>query len=564
MIPVIPPLTPPLDNVSLPIGPLDSSSITALDAGAKISETSTSLPTVVTGTTSRFPVQVSRLPNKGRCFIATRRIQPRELVFVAESYGANISDSWMDCGFCHFCWINIQNQKAQVRLPKDESAPSEQDGARSNKKPKQKTTMMFCDETCHQLYKPDMAQWICQIEQKIRRVWNESVSRHWKLRFPHRSSSAGLATEQAGTSPVAAVATLEHYSSLIQKAFRIAHTRQELLQLNDQDLTLFLNCIWGALDGLIEEQVSILTQNTATPPQQAQYEALIPKLMAYLLTDGKWGDIATKTSDGDCESIRMISEVLYLRELEQQRLAMDISSAPSLAATQETVDTSDGIVHGDPVAFADYCAMQSNELVLLRQQLKLDMENTDLKERIWTPESGSTTKSDHNRLMDQWRQLVSILPVHLLGCIYIYMRMRDAHLILTLENSSASATSSSSAIIPSIDNTLFRTVFYSEVANAFGIWDSSYEYLGGTIFPRAVFFNHSCRPNIDKKRRQGHKTRQMEFWSNTVIEAGEECCISYGDITVSRKERQESLETAYFFRCSCARCLEEEEAEHKH
>ncbi|KAK3812993.1 MAG: hypothetical protein J3Q66DRAFT_257634, partial [Benniella sp.] len=115
--------------------------------------------------------------------------------------------------------------------------------------------------------------------------------------------------------------------------------------------------------------------------------------------------------------------------------------------------------------------------------------------------------------------------------------------------------------IPSIDNTLFRRIAFSEIANSFGIWDPSFELFGYVVYPRASFFNHSCRPNIDKKRRQSGKLRQMEYWSARTIEAGEECCISYGDILVSRKERQDKLEEGFFFRCSCVRCQEEEAAE---
>ncbi|KAK3830813.1 MAG: hypothetical protein JOS17DRAFT_673318, partial [Linnemannia elongata] len=115
-----------------------------------------------------------------------------------------------------------------------------------------------------------------------------------------------------------------------------------------------------------------------------------------------------------------------------------------------------------------------------------------------------------------------------------------------------------SQITLSIDNTFFRTILYREVANSFGIRDSSDELLGFAVFPRASFFNHSCRPNIQKKRRQSTRdvrARQMEYWSTSVIKEGEECCISYGDISTGVEERRARLEDMYFFRCSCLRCL---------
>ncbi|KAF9359075.1 hypothetical protein BGX34_008557 [Mortierella sp. NVP85] len=568
VIPIAPLLTPPLEETLLSMGHVEGNSVMEeTEEGAGTSKIVSSSPAAISAaTSSRFPIQVVLIPNRGRAYIATRKIQPQELVLVAEPYGATICDSWLDCGVCHYCWTTIQDRKAQIRLPKNDLQEDHGKDGGGKKKQKQETVMVFCDETCHSLYGPALAQWVCQVEQKIRRKWQESDTRHWKLVFPTTFT----------TLPVPG-----HYSTLVREALRIANTRQELLQLNDQDLTLFLNCVWGALDGLIEEQLSVLVQDTnssaSTSQQQEQpkrrqrqqptrmqrYEAVIPKLMAYLLTGGSWANIAARTADSDCETIRFVCKLLYRRELEL-RLTADISSSslPQSTPEQNTLDTSDTKAQGDPVTFADYCSIQMNELSLLRQQLKFDMENTDIKSADPTKSSaqgGNTPtkhESDHSRFMIQWRQLVSLLPTHLLGCFYMYLRMRDAFLLLALESQPTD-----SAIIPSIDNTLFRRIAFSEVANSFGIWDPSFELFGYVVYPRASFFNHSCRPNIDKKRRQSGKLRQMEYWSARTIEAGEECCISYGDILVSRKERQDKLEEGFFFRCSCVRCQEEEAAE---
>ncbi|KAF9350495.1 hypothetical protein BGX26_011338 [Mortierella sp. AD094] len=37
---------------------------------------------------TNFPIKVTILPNKGRSYVATRKIQPQELVFVAEAFGS--------------------------------------------------------------------------------------------------------------------------------------------------------------------------------------------------------------------------------------------------------------------------------------------------------------------------------------------------------------------------------------------------------------------------------------------------------------------------------------------
>jgi trans-aconitate 2-methyltransferase len=52
----------------------------------------------------------------------------------------------------------------------------------------------------------------------------------------------------------------------------------------------------------------------------------------------------------------------------------------------------------------------------------------------------------------------------------------------------------------------------------------------------------------------------MVFSANRDIHAGEECCISYFDMTqyVKLKERREHLQSLFRFRCGCTRCMEED------
>ncbi|KAG0003548.1 hypothetical protein BGZ65_001594, partial [Modicella reniformis] len=289
-----------------------------------------------------------------------------------------------------------------------------------------------------------------------------------------------------------------------------------------------------------------LQQRSEQQQQQQRFlvqcEALFPNLTTYLLTCNHW-TIAARISNDDCEIIRLINEVLYRRYMESQRLSQDVTSSSAsseaTAVAQTIIGINDNRIRGVPATFEDYCAMQSNELAQFRQQLELDMEEMEPRD-LYSVQEDSTTEEgdDYSRLMTQWRQLLSLLPSHLLGCFYIYMRMRDAYLLLTQEGNEGIYSTPP----PYLDNVLFRTILFAEVANSFGIRDGSEELLGFAVFPRACFFNHSCRPNIDKRRHQGNKTRQMEYWSTRVIEADEECCISYGDISKGREERQERLE----------------------
>lgn len=104
-----------------------------------------------------------------------------------------------------------------------------------------------------------------------------------------------------------------------------------------------------------------------------------------------------------------------------------------------------------------------------------------------------------------------------------------------------------------------RTMVQADNHNAFGIrggGEDSEEYMGYGVYPCASYFNHSCQPNV-KKRRVG---RSWQFRAAGDIAAGEECCISYlgGDEKdLSFAERQGRLEQVWGFACRCERCVRE-------
>ncbi|KAF9542734.1 hypothetical protein EC957_001715 [Mortierella hygrophila] len=574
-----------------------------------------------------FPIKVTMLPNKGRSYVATRTIQPQELIFVAEAFGTTMCDPWLDCGICHYCWAEILNRKSQIRLPSALPASAKgtrtgtgsergSKGQKGGKGKKQETVMVFCDETCLEMYGPEAAEMICRVEEKIRRTWSDSGSRAWKLKMgPCKESKATIGHDTPSTSSATTIAA-PHYSELIEQALAAADTKKRILELSDTDLALFLDTTWSAFDGLIAEQESWIahptTATTGTTKNdrqhntqqhsrtQAQCGALFPKLAKLLLEGNNQATIAPKTSDDDCETIRLVSEILCRRQIDMRAAisgmigdgteVVSVQEGESVKGPATAVLSKDekppgshsSLCGGQRAMFEDYCAMQSNELILFRQQLQEDIHNQDEQSDNDEQEQEQEQEQEeqsiqyqghkhsqelkHDTNMRQWRTLISILPNHLLSCFYAYLRVRDAYFLLSCENAATSSSDTPShqerQITLSIDNTFFRTILYREVANSFGIRDSSDELLGFAVFPRASFFNHSCRPNIQKKRRQSSrvvKARQMEYWSTGVIMEGEECCISYGDISTGVEERRARLEDMYFFWCSCLRCLEEDE-----
>lgn len=109
---------------------------------------------------------------------------------------------------------------------------------------------------------------------------------------------------------------------------------------------------------------------------------------------------------------------------------------------------------------------------------------------------------------------------------------------------------------PLLTISLFRHILGSEYGNAFGIWqdgesNDSREYLGFWIVPQASYFNHSCSPNVDKKR-IGNK---LTFTLNSNVVAGQQLCIDYsGILSLDVHKRQEILSENWFFQCGCEKC----------
>ncbi|KAK3708001.1 Histone-lysine N-methyltransferase set-6 [Vermiconidia calcicola] len=81
-------------------------------------------------------------------------------------------------------------------------------------------------------------------------------------------------------------------------------------------------------------------------------------------------------------------------------------------------------------------------------------------------------------------------------------------------------------LLPSVTPQVCQTLINAASHNSFGIHSGSEdgdEYLGYGLYPEASYFNHSCRPNI-AKRRVGSA---WEFRAIRDIDIGEECCITY-------------------------------------
>ncbi|WEJ95228.1 Histone-lysine N-methyltransferase set-6 [Yamadazyma tenuis] len=73
-----------------------------------------------------------------------------------------------------------------------------------------------------------------------------------------------------------------------------------------------------------------------------------------------------------------------------------------------------------------------------------------------------------------------------------------------------------------------RLIIGNNLTNAFGIWtlnEGDKDFLGFGVYPSGSFFNHSCTPNIIKRR----INNELHFLTLADIQKNDELCIDYGN-----------------------------------
>jgi hypothetical protein len=120
----------------------------------------------------------------------------------------------------------------------------------------------------------------------------------------------------------------------------------------------------------------------------------------------------------------------------------------------------------------------------------------------------------------------------------------------------------------SLDNNLYFLflLIAQEECNSFGLYTFNYEGrdsprqgFGLALYPQAVYFNHSCRPNV------GHSyssDQSMEFFSLDAIASGQEAMISYIELITNRNDRMKKLFEIFHFNCQCNLCTVPKQRNH--
>lgn len=93
--------------------------------------------------------------------------------------------------------------------------------------------------------------------------------------------------------------------------------------------------------------------------------------------------------------------------------------------------------------------------------------------------------------------------------------------------------------------------------NSFGIRsldDDGAEFFGYGVWTSASYFNHSCSPNVEKKR----DGRAWRFTAGRDVRKGEELCITYlsgEERALDTDSRRKLLRNSWGFECVCDKCV---------
>ena len=112
------------------------------------------------------------------------------------------------------------------------------------------------------------------------------------------------------------------------------------------------------------------------------------------------------------------------------------------------------------------------------------------------------------------------------------------------------------------------SLIYKEECNSFGLYTFLYkgktfsrQSYGLGLYPTAVYFNHSCIPNVVHVEKNMEGGRELHFYSLTDLEKGEEALISYMELENPGQneihDRKKFLKSHFYFDCDCKRCSNE-------
>ncbi|KAG2232715.1 hypothetical protein INT48_000072 [Thamnidium elegans] len=389
-------------------------------------------------------LEISVLPGKGRCYIATTYIPVGTVIHVSEPLATTVSQEWTPetCLWCFdFAYPKKQKIKAvteqdKIKLSNEWSVP---------KKNLAFKDMLFCSENCK-----------LNCQNLLKSEWVPMLAIHYRLDCEFKNT--------CNVPTVKGPIELE-FSKWIDIN-------------NDEALSAWLNNAW-----------TCLTEDL---------------------------DIYREVQNTDRSMCRLIAACIL-----RKQNSKDYNLSP----------------------FQDLLVIQNNELSHFKTHFDSSLYPNHPQQLPL-----HCTKEVYLSMMPD-----DILDVMALYCFFARTLTKPLHKVPVLSD---------------ISHELFRSIFFRERANSFGLWEMSndevanasggvsddLELLGFGIYPSAVYFNHSCDANVIKVR----DGRSMKFISRRMIDEGEEACISYGSVDDDVHNRRQRLLEHYHFLCQCIRCIQED------
>ncbi|ORX74191.1 SET domain-containing protein [Linderina pennispora] len=492
---------------------LSANALTAVPPG-KLSDARVIAPGTSSGQTAQgasvtnddsenFPVRIHHVPGRGRGFFADRDFTRGDEVFQAMPLACAISEDWVG-NTCAWCFKFDDRRKHHLKV----SAPG---GTKHHQACHYKGA--FCSEQCQEN---------AIASHGSRHAWQRYVavldSIEAEAQRLKATASKGMTKAAKGKKPKSCEASLvfSEGKSLTDDVFNPDDA-------SDDQLAQWIMLVW---DSIIEDRIFIGG-----------------------LPDSPYREIA-----------RLIAGALCHRSNKRSN-----SNSKPVCSSDPTMWAADMVrrsVAAEPVApWESLEHMQPNEVNWLRSELySLQLTRSSEGGDVSNP---ATIAPIHLPLVPTAAQ------IRLTGWGALFRVAAETFWLLN----GAWQQAIEAQQLPALEHADFRDVYYREMANSFGIWDPNdpfpsenpaddqrdgeeHEMLGFAIYPTAVYFNHSCAPNVFKAR----EGRQIRFVCLHDIRQGEEMFISYGSVFEDVGERRERLQQHYFFVCTCDRCVAESTA----
>ncbi|RUS29986.1 hypothetical protein BC938DRAFT_479982 [Jimgerdemannia flammicorona] len=452
-----------------------------------------------------FPLAIQPTRLKGRGFFATAPLSSGTIVIESTPMAAIVCENWMTnvCTWCH----RFDDRKRWKVKAVEEQEMKRWFGSAGRGKPAYgpNVKMVFCSVECRdkmkrhgyegewemvvravdaieaELIRRKKARELKEVKEK-KRLGNDAKKIEDIQISPLTKPADILILESAPPQTVDSadlvnLDDMEAIQAWLDRAWesKIIHKEPENLEMIDLDdneaVQAWLDRAWEAI---IHDQ-SFVQQHATDVPNEDQRELL-----------------------------KLIAAVMSRKQCEERSPSRNTNG--STAQDVAAVWVESGIQMTRP-SWRTLLDMQCNEVAHFRHYFRLFQARTDYPTMIRASPFMTT------------REYLLILPQPVHSQITLYLLLRAA-----LPTSPSHTTA-----FLALDHATFRAVYYRELANSFGIWDppictsaskgQEQELLGYAIHPRAVYFNHSCAPNVTKDR----VGRMMRFVTNRCVEElGEE------------------------------------------